>query len=198
VSIEIAQAVIAEAEPSPPQVPPTSPAEGPREPHTAMAFTGGALPPAAGQAKNDTSPATRPWACWFSRGDTRQTKTHSGARKSSEYVMRNKLALPSLQVCPRSKNQRRGKRRAAGKCEFCGKLGFLCPDGTRYVECHHIIALADEGADRMTNVIALCPGDHREAHFGERRDELEQQMIQRLAELQSIKNSHDSSYPSSH
>jgi predicted restriction endonuclease len=69
------------------------------------------------------------------------------------------------------------KRRAAGKCELCGKLGFKCSDGTRYLECHHIIALAYEGADRMTNVIALCPTDHREAHFGACWAELEKEMM---------------------
>jgi hypothetical protein len=44
-------------------------------------------------------------------------------------------------------------RRAEGKCEFCGELGFLCEGGIHYLECHHIIALANEGADRMTNGI---------------------------------------------
>ncbi|HEY5305836.1 MAG TPA: HNH endonuclease signature motif containing protein [Pseudolabrys sp.] len=72
--------------------------------------------------------------------------------------------------------------RAQGKCEFCGRLGFKCADGTRYLECHHIIALANEGPDRMNNVIALCPGDHREAHFGERRTGLEKEMIRIVAE----------------
>jgi HNH endonuclease len=75
------------------------------------------------------------------------------------------------------------KRRAKGKCEFCGELGFFCADGTRYLECHHIIALANQGADLMKNVIALCPRDHREAHFGERSTELEAQMIQKIAIL---------------
>jgi hypothetical protein len=69
------------------------------------------------------------------------------------------------------------KKRAKGKCEFCGTLGFK---SVPYLECHHIIALADDGADRMTNVIALCPNDHREAHFGERRAELEEKMIQKV------------------
>jgi hypothetical protein len=76
------------------------------------------------------------------------------------------------------------KRRAAGKCEWCGKLGFKCSDGTRYLECHHIIALANEGADRMTNVIALCPTDHREAHFGECRADLEKEMMRKVMILE--------------
>lgn len=68
-------------------------------------------------------------------------------------------------------------RRARGRCEYCGTPGFVCANGTRYVECHHIIALANDGTDRLTNVIALCATHHREAHFGKRRDALEQEMI---------------------
>lgn len=70
--------------------------------------------------------------------------------------------------------------RAEGKCEYCNKLGFVKPDGTRYLEAHHVIALANVGEDRLTNVIALCPNDHREAHFGERRKQIEREMIQKL------------------
>ena len=73
--------------------------------------------------------------------------------------------------------------RAAGLCEFCGKLGFVKADGSRYLESHHVIALASDGADRLTNVIALCPDDHREAHFGERSEELERQMVLKLRTL---------------
>ena len=67
--------------------------------------------------------------------------------------------------------------RANGKCELCGKQGFLRFGGGRYLEAHHIIALANDGADRVDNVIALCPEHHREAHFGKSRDELEQKML---------------------
>ena len=76
------------------------------------------------------------------------------------------------------------KVRANGKCEFCGEPGFLASDGKPYLECHHIVALAKEGADRMTNVIALCPNDHREAHFGKRRDALEKEMTKIVRSLQ--------------
>jgi len=71
-------------------------------------------------------------------------------------------------------------KRAKGKCEFCGELGFMKPDGTRYLESHHVIDLARDGADRLTNVIALCPNDHREAHFGERGKEIEKGMELKL------------------
>jgi hypothetical protein len=76
-------------------------------------------------------------------------------------------------------------RRANGICEFCGKLGFKKADGTRYLESHHVIALAKDGADRLTNVIALCPNDHREAHFGERSEEIEGEMIVKLTAINS-------------
>jgi len=75
------------------------------------------------------------------------------------------------------------KQRAAGKCEYCGEVGFECDDGTPYLECHHILALANDGADRMTNVIAICPGDHREAHFGKDRVKIEAEMIAKLKSL---------------
>ena len=75
--------------------------------------------------------------------------------------------------------------RSGGKCELCGKLGFYRTDGSRYLESHHIISLADEGADRMTNVIALCPDDHREAHFGRRQIELEKEMIRIVTRLEN-------------
>jgi hypothetical protein len=71
-------------------------------------------------------------------------------------------------------------RRANGKCEFCGKPGFMTRSGKRYLETHHVIFLANEGADKLTNVTALCPNDHREAHFGKRREAIEKEMILKL------------------
>lgn len=55
-------------------------------------------------------------------------------------------------------------RAANGACEYCGVAGFLMANGERYLEAHHIISLAHDGADTVDNVIALCPGHHREAH----------------------------------
>jgi hypothetical protein len=65
---------------------------------------------------------------------------------------------------------------AKGTCEYCRKLGFLLPGGSRYLEAHHIIALAKQGPDKVDNVVALCPSDHREAHYGANRDRLETEM----------------------
>jgi hypothetical protein len=77
--------------------------------------------------------------------------------------------------------------RAAGRCEYCGEEGFLKEDGSPYLETHHVIALANDGADKLTNVIALCPNDHRKAHFSSKRDFIEQEMLLKLMTLNSPK-----------
>jgi 5-methylcytosine-specific restriction protein A len=30
-----------------------------------------------------------------------------------------------------------------------------------YLETHHVISLSEQGPGKVTNVIALCPNDHR-------------------------------------
>jgi len=67
-------------------------------------------------------------------------------------------------------------RRANGKCEYCGALGFLMQNNRRYIEVHHIIGLGNNGPDTINNVIGLCPSHHREAHFGLAAGELNQHM----------------------
>lgn len=57
-------------------------------------------------------------------------------------------------------------KRAGGNCEYCGEQGFLTSAGTKFLESHHIISLSEQGPDTVANVIALCPNDHRRAHFG--------------------------------
>jgi 5-methylcytosine-specific restriction endonuclease McrA len=76
-------------------------------------------------------------------------------------------------------------QQAEGTCEYCGKLGFLLPDDSRYLEAHHIIALAKQGPDTVENVIALCPSDHREAHYGKRRVEIETEMLEIIQKRQT-------------
>jgi 5-methylcytosine-specific restriction protein A len=59
--------------------------------------------------------------------------------------------------------------RAAGVCECCTASGFKMDNGRVFLETHHVIPLSEKGRDREWNVIALCPNDHRRAHFGEDR-----------------------------
>jgi 5-methylcytosine-specific restriction protein A len=64
------------------------------------------------------------------------------------------------------------RRRSRGKCEYCQAQGFRLPDGRIYIESHHIVPLSEEGLDQLSNMIALCPNHHREAHYGQNRNEL--------------------------
>ena len=64
-----------------------------------------------------------------------------------------------------------------GCCEFCGKPGFLTAQGNHYLEGHHVIPLSCDGDDAVHNVVAICPEDHRRAHFGHDRHEIREQLI---------------------
>lgn len=76
-------------------------------------------------------------------------------------------------------------RRARGKCEYCETPGFELPDGSGYLEAHHIIALAKDGRDKVNNVIALCAHHHREAHYGRDAEKLEASFMEKLRALAS-------------
>lgn len=73
--------------------------------------------------------------------------------------------------------------RAKGKCEYCGKDGFMMSDGKKYIETHHIISLAKQGPDTLANVIGLCADHHRESHFGRNAIQLETGFLAILATL---------------
>ncbi|WP_350628339.1 HNH endonuclease signature motif containing protein [Pseudoalteromonas sp. CAL260-MNA-CIBAN-0059] len=57
---------------------------------------------------------------------------------------------------------------ARGICGRCNKPAPFArkKDGSPYLEVHHIIRLADGGADTLNNAIALCPNCHRKSHYG--------------------------------
>lgn len=71
--------------------------------------------------------------------------------------------------------------RAEGLCEFCNAPGFVTRSGAVYLETHHVIPLSESGADRVWNVVALCPNDHREAHFSERAPAMREELLEYLA-----------------
>lgn len=52
--------------------------------------------------------------------------------------------------------------RAHGHCQLCGmQAPFNSPDGTPYLEVHHVIPFRDGGDDSISNLVALCPNCHR-------------------------------------
>ena len=73
--------------------------------------------------------------------------------------------------------------RARGKCDWCGKPGFKMPDGKIYQETHHVISLSERGLDTESNVAALCPNHHREAHHGENRGLMQKVLLKKLASI---------------
>ena len=57
------------------------------------------------------------------------------------------------------------KRRAKGICQLCGQEApFQDKDGNPYLESHHIVWLANGGADSIDNTVALCPNCHCKMH----------------------------------
>lgn len=71
--------------------------------------------------------------------------------------------------------------RANGTCEYCDKPApFVNTSGQPFLEVHHIHRLADDGPDIPTNVAAICPNCHREAHHGQNRERFEKILTQRI------------------
>lgn len=61
-------------------------------------------------------------------------------------------------------------RRSKGICEGCEQPApFKRPDGSYYLEPHHIRRVSDSGPDHPRWVAALCPNCHRRAHSSEDR-----------------------------
>lgn len=56
------------------------------------------------------------------------------------------------------------ERQADGNCELCGERTFTRPDGSWYIEVHHVVPLAEGGSDTVDNAVALCPSCHRACH----------------------------------
>jgi hypothetical protein len=76
-------------------------------------------------------------------------------------------------------------KRAGGRCEYCREAGFMSRTGEPYIETHHIIALSEQGVDKLSNVIGLCANDHRRAHFGSNWKEMQAEFLEILKDAQA-------------
>lgn len=73
---------------------------------------------------------------------------------------------------------------ANGVCECCDlPAPFIKPDGTAYLEVHHLKRLADSGSDTPANAAALCPNCHREFHHGADQNDLLDKMYAKIDRL---------------
>lgn len=79
--------------------------------------------------------------------------------------------------------RRRALLRANGSCQLCGERGFEMPRGAIYLETHHITPLAEGGADHLNNVVALCPNDHRRAHYSVEAAQMREQLLKIVRSL---------------
>ena len=79
--------------------------------------------------------------------------------------------------------------RANGTCEYCNEPApFLRTDGSPYLETHHIIPLSKKGNDDIDNVSAICPNCHKELHFGNRREIKPGELLEKIAEKNSLQD----------
>jgi len=134
-----------------------------------------------------------PWSVTFydqTSGDCVVTRGTPVDRYSDQFSINTTLgSIPtrkdaSGKVWVRSETVRRNVReRAQGKCEWCGQPGFQMENGSIYVETHHIIPLSEEGLDSEGNVVAICPNHHRQAHHGQQKADMRQELLQRVTAL---------------
>lgn len=77
-------------------------------------------------------------------------------------------------------------QQSCGLCEWCRLPGFETESGDVYLETHHVIPLSEGGLDTVSNVVALCPLHHREAHYGRRRGEMREMLRELLTIVRSL------------
>jgi hypothetical protein len=106
----------------------------------------------------------RTGACTLTRGAERYVDQVSMRQESTALPSRRQIFG---EVFDRSRLVRSSVLlRAKGICEWCGKKGFDMANGGIYMETHHIVPLSAGGSDSESNIVALCPNHHREAHYG--------------------------------
>lgn len=55
--------------------------------------------------------------------------------------------------------------------------------GAVYLETHHIVPLSEGGADSLMNVVALCPNDHRRAHYSLEQLAIRRRLLSMVSEV---------------
>jgi 5-methylcytosine-specific restriction protein A len=61
------------------------------------------------------------------------------------------------------------RQQAKGKCEGCGNPAPFEKLGSPFLEVHHVKHLAQDGSDRPSNAVALCPNCHQRCHHSSDR-----------------------------
>jgi hypothetical protein len=82
-----------------------------------------------------------------------KSRTTSGRSQSLNQVQRQKLYYKYQKICKNVKKER------GDKCQICGWDKATC-------DTHHIQPVANGGKNIPSNIIILCPNDHRLARDG--------------------------------
>ena len=73
---------------------------------------------------------------------------------------------------------------ADGVCEVCEQPApFVRPDGSAYLEVHHLRPLGEGGPDTTDNAVAACPNCHRALHHSSDSAVLRMRVIGRLGRI---------------
>lgn len=75
------------------------------------------------------------------------------------------------------------RKQAEGKCEGCGEPAPFEKSGSPFLEVHHVKHLAQEGSDRPSNAVALCPNCHRRCHHSSDREEFTASLYTKVKRL---------------
>ncbi|WP_350615342.1 HNH endonuclease [Pseudomonas sp. HY7a-MNA-CIBAN-0227] len=76
------------------------------------------------------------------------------------------------------------RQKAKGICEGCGEPApFTGHDGTPFLEVHHVKFLAQDGSDRTSNAVALCPNCHQRCHRSSDRHVFTAELYLKIARL---------------
>ena len=94
-------------------------------------------------------------------------------QEPTELEETRKRDVTGTAFCRSADVRRKALERAQGHCEYCGISGFKMVNNEIYLETHHIIPLLEYGPDNTSNVAALCPNHHREAHHGQNRKDIQ-------------------------
>ncbi|WP_417448483.1 HNH endonuclease [Idiomarina abyssalis] len=77
---------------------------------------------------------------------------------------------------------------AKGVCECCNQPApFERADGSPFLEVHHVLRLADGGADTIHNAVAICPNCHRRLHYGADKQQLAGKLLNKKPRLKILK-----------
>lgn len=104
-------------------------------------------------------------------------------RAATEDPARDTSATPGSAYQRSESIKQYAKARADGNCEYCGEQApFETPEGEPYLEVHHVNELGEGGEDSPDKVVALCPSCHKEIHYGDQGDQINDELRQKLAD----------------